>query len=89
MELHAIERSRTEQTVITGECTTVWLSCGGKSRLKDENIRYINAALHLLIKGNLTVLDNGAESKWEYMGFGIWENREGGSPSPPPPGKPV
>jgi hypothetical protein len=43
--------------------------------------------LQLLIKGNLTVLDNGAESKWEYMGFGIWENREGGSPSPPPPGK--
>jgi hypothetical protein len=42
--------------------------------------------LQLSIKGNLTVLDNGAESKWEYMGFGIWENREGGSPSPPPPG---
>lgn len=47
LELHAVERSRTEQTIIT---------------------------------------DNGAESKWEYMGFGIWENREGGgSPSPPPP----
>ncbi len=43
--------------------------------------------LKLLTKLNLTVLDNGAESKWEYMGFGIWENREGGSPSPPPPGK--
>ncbi len=40
-----------------------------------------------VLKGNLIILDNGAESKWEYMGFGIWENREGGSPSPPPPGK--
>ncbi len=33
MELHVIERSRTEQTVITGECTATCLSCGGKSRL--------------------------------------------------------
>ena len=25
------------------------------------------------------------ESKWEYMGFGIWENRDPDDPSPPTP----
>ena len=26
---------------------------------------------------------NNMESKWEYMGFGIWENRDPDDPSPP------
>lgn len=30
--------------------------------------------------------ENGSnlESKWEYMGFGIWENKDGDEPAPPP-----
>jgi hypothetical protein len=31
MELHAIERSRTEQTVITGECTAAGVAGGRNS----------------------------------------------------------
>jgi len=49
LELHAVERTRTEKT-------------------------------------SQSMTDNGNdESKWEYMGFGIWENRDG-STSPNPTG---
>eukprot|EP00092_Neocalanus_flemingeri_P054102 GFUD01063703.1.p1 GENE.GFUD01063703.1~~GFUD01063703.1.p1 ORF type:complete len:440 (+),score=90.89 GFUD01063703.1:219-1538(+) len=51
-ELHAVERSRTEETNQTRTLST----------------------------------DNGGnldQSKWEYMGFGIWENRDPDEPSPP------
>ena len=51
-ELHAVERSRTEETTTT---RTINAENGG---------------------GNM-------ESKWEYMGFGIWENRDPEDTTPP------
>jgi len=51
-ELHAVERSRTEENSQTQTLST---ENGG----------------------------NNMESKWEYMGFGIWENRDPDEPSPP------
>ena len=54
-ELHAVERSRTEET---SQTRTINTENGGNG-------------------GNL-------ESKWEYMGFGIWENKDPDESSPPP-----
>lgn len=53
-ELHAVERSRTEEN---SQTRTISAENGG----------------------------NNMESKWEYMGFGIWENRDPDEPSPPTP----